>query len=315
MAQLGEFTQAGRIAFRQSVRVKKNEGIIIEDFGIASDKIFRPVVADFLANSTTYTQYQRIAEDLNRQSVLSGKKFLYFRTVQDYTSEVEFGNGITFDLELQGMKRVVVHDEKDKELATLAISPSELVSKQTKKFNFEYTMEKPGNFKFNLKAFDAFGRQQISTIRYLSVLPNKKDYLQPTTNPIKVDLASKFVVAYDSAKTKVGNGWNVRDNTAVFGNGKQYENDSDSKLSFFINASKPLKINVDAVYQSEVDYDFLKIGYVKDGKPVQDGVSGNGTVQQTFDIPVIGAIEFFIQFTADGGKTDVGVTLKSVTVA
>jgi hypothetical protein len=251
---------------------------------------------------------------------------LYFRTAQDLSSDASIGLGFTFDLEIQGMKKVVAYDENQKEIAAMNINVLDILKKQNKPFKFDYPVDKPKRVRFNLKAFDAFGRQQFTTYRSVRIVPNPKDFLTLTPNStVPVDFsAAKYAAQFDG-KIAPGDGWNLKEKYIV-GDGKQYQNNVDSKLSYFINSATPFKVAVNADYDTELDYDFLKVGYIKDGKVTQllitknkdtnadqEGISGKGTLYQTFDVPVTGPAEVFVQFLSDAGVTGVGATLNSVT--
>jgi hypothetical protein len=52
------------LGWRQSVRVNQNAGVLIEDLGVVSNRIFRPTQADIQPNTTVYSPYDRIAQAL-----------------------------------------------------------------------------------------------------------------------------------------------------------------------------------------------------------------------------------------------------------
>jgi hypothetical protein len=322
--QLGEYSQDFSIPWRQTIRTGKNKGKLIEDAGVKADIVVRPTIADILPNSTTYSQYERIAEELNKQARASGKDSMYFRTLQDLRSDVAMGSKITFDLEIQGISRVVAYDDRQKELSSLSIKQSERSKKQSTKFSFDHRLKIGTIAYLNLKAFDASNRQLFTTNRIVRIIPQSKSFLKLAAGvSTAVNLKGvPYAAQFDSSP---GNGWTFRSGRLTIGDGKQYLNDVDSSLIYFVNTAVPFKIAIDATYHTELDFDFFKVGYVKDGVTTQlltskvqdtdddqDGISGSGSLKQTFEIPAIGEVEIFVQFISDSLTTDVGATINSI---
>jgi hypothetical protein len=309
------------------VRSGKNDMKIIEDFGVQADIVVRPNTADLLPNSTTYSQYERIATELNRVAVLTGKNGLYFRIKRiDLFSTFELNEKIVFELETQGMKKIVAFDENNSPVATLELEVSEVSQKQTRIFSFDYSSGTARVAKFNIKAYDTNLNEQFSTYRYVQLVPNAKDHLVISENATTVNFENaKYLGIFNSIQTKSKNGWNLVNNTAVLGDGKQYSQNTDSRLSFFVNASFKFNVTIAASFQTEQDYDFLKIGYTigtnttqllksknsANGRE-QDGISGTGSINQSFEIRETGSVEVFVQFVSDISFNDVGASITSV---
>jgi hypothetical protein len=56
------------LGWRQSVRVRDNAGVLIEDLGVKADRIFRPTQADIQPDVKTYSPFDRIADALAGRS-------------------------------------------------------------------------------------------------------------------------------------------------------------------------------------------------------------------------------------------------------
>jgi hypothetical protein len=322
-AQLGSDEQSAGLAWRMGIRSGRNAGKLIEDFGVVADKIVRPYITDLLPNSTTYSQYERIATELNRVGGETGKNGLYFRINRvDLVSTFELGEKVEFDLEIQGMKKVAVFDERNTLVGELEVSDGELAQKQRRLLSFHYVPSIPSVGKFNIKSYDRNLKEQLSTFRYVQLVPKTADYLVITENRTIVNYENaKYFGIFNYIQTKARDGWNVSNGTAVVGDGKQYAGNTNSTLSFFVNSSSNFKVSISASYQTEEGYDFLKVGYrignnttqlLKSNEGEQDGISGTGSVNQVFDVPGAGPLEVFIQFIADGSVNLVGATVDKI---
>ena len=168
----------------------------------------------------------------------------------------------------------------------------------------------------------------MSTFRTIRFLPRATDLLKIAVNSnIVIDFKNqgKYFVNYDSKDVRDKKlGFNPTNKGMTIADGRQYVNSLTSTLTYFINALVPFKAVVKASYETEMDYDFLKIGYVKGGNTKQllssinsltgseqDGVSGKGNLMSEFKIPS-GKIEFFITFVSDRNANSVGVTVQAL---
>jgi hypothetical protein len=331
-AETGANSQDARVSWRQIVRVKKNAGKLIEDNGIEAEKIYRPVQADLQPNTSSNSQYDRIADDLSRQALLSGKKFMYFLTTPDLFTRGQLGVAASFDFELQGLRRVEITDENGVKRGELTVGPFDLLRRTQRQIRFAPGVTEPSLVQYNIKAFDALGRQQMNTFRSIRFFPNTVDFLQVRAGTSeKVAFGQvKYAAQFDSKPIREGKlGWNVVDGKLRLGDGQQYRDDVDTSITFFVNSALPtFKVAVKATYQTEVDYDFVQIGFVSRGQTTQfltsvnggsgarqDGISGQGVIDQTFTVTATGEVEVFIRFVSDGAVTDVGATIESLTIS
>jgi C-terminal processing protease CtpA/Prc len=74
-ARLPNARQDLRVAWRQSIRVKAKNNTLIEDNGITPDELYRLNELDLIPNTGVNSQYDRIADSLNRKALVSGRKF------------------------------------------------------------------------------------------------------------------------------------------------------------------------------------------------------------------------------------------------
>jgi hypothetical protein len=213
----------------------------------------------------------------------------------------------------------------------LNVNAWDLLKKQVRQIRFPSTATEPSITRYNIKAFDALGRQQITTYRTVRFLPSTINYLQimPGNNiPLDFKTLPKYAAQYDDKIIK-GLGWNLVNGTLRVGDGVQYKENVDTKISFFANTkATTVNIQVKATYESEENFDYLQIGFTKNsntthflrstnsetGTPV-DGVSGKGVIDQVFTAQVSGEFEIFARFISDGGVISVGATIESITVS
>jgi hypothetical protein len=322
--------QNARVGWRELIRVKKNNNVRIEDLGIAADKIFKPIQADLQPNTDSNSQYDRIAADLNRIAVTSGKKNLYFATNPAFVINGQLGDAASFDFDIRGLSRIEIIDENGSKKAELSVGASDLPKRQQRQIRFNPDIKEPTVVKYNIRAFDARGRQHMNTFRIVRFLPNSGDFLQIRADTVeKVAFGSaKYYAQFDAKNIREGKlGWNLVNGAYQVADGVQYQDNVESTLSYFVNSALPsFKVAVKASYETELDYDFIQIGYVRNGVTTQfltsvnqetsapqNGVSGKGVIDQTFTVTGTGTIEVFIRFISDAGVTDVGATIESIT--
>jgi hypothetical protein len=317
--ELGLWSSGARVSWRGARRFGKNDGKPIEDFGIKSDRIIRPVVQDFIPGSSTQTQFDYISAELEKESISSGKKYFQMRVLRELATDLQIGEAVTIDFELQGIKKVTVNFENEGVVASLDISNSELSRLQARQITFESSTTKSLDRKIEIKGYNLSNQLVFVAYRDIRFLPIVSDYLKiaPGKNVDLIAYQGNAVVQFDSL-TPQGEGWAKNGTSLQIGKGIQYVDSVDSMYSIFINSEAPFKLNVKAQVQTEEDYDFFLIGYKSPNNVTQllgdFGLSGNVLVDSSFDINTKGLIELFVKFKSDGAITDVGVTVASLSI-
>lgn len=179
--------------------------------------------------------------------------------------------------------------------------------------------------RINIRGLNESLHAAYSTWRELKLVPTKSDYLIISENTT-LDLTSKaiFKGLYEN-RNKRGLGWKEFGKKLRIGDGIGYENNVDSTMSFFLY-TKGFRVTFDAVYDTETGFDFLQAGYIQNGvithllktqsteyEDSSNGVTGNGTVQESFDLPS-GYIELFVRFVSDEEHRSLGATINSITI-
>ncbi|KAH6572524.1 hypothetical protein BASA62_003353 [Batrachochytrium salamandrivorans] len=111
---MGVFTD-GRLVLSQTIRTGLYNGQLIEDLGIKTDIVFRPKWSDLQPNSTTNSQYARIAESLASIGQKNGQSKLHF--VCEPFSFVKPIGGFSLDVETAGIEDFTVFQADGKTVA------------------------------------------------------------------------------------------------------------------------------------------------------------------------------------------------------
>jgi hypothetical protein len=310
-----------RVSWRGGRRFGRNDGKPIEDFGIQSERIIRPAVKDFLPGSTTQTQFDYIANELEKYSVWSGKKWMQFRVLNELEFDVQLGEPLNLDVELQGFKKVVVSFEGEKQVGNLDVNLLQVPRFQKIQLPLNAAVEKPAVKRLEILGYNLLNQVTFATFRQVRLLPKKADFIQMTAGSTLdlLALQSNAVFQVDAPGTE-GKGWNKNGTSIQIGDGVQYTNNIDSKISYFVNpSSTPYKLAIKAQYSTEEGYDYFYVGYkTKNGTTqlLPEGrVAGKGQIDSTFEFVATEPVEIFIQFITDPAVTDVGVTVNSLTLS
>jgi hypothetical protein len=253
--------QNARVSWRQLLRTKRNNGKLIEDAGIQAEpkNVFKPVLTDIQPTGSSVTQYDRIAQDLNRIAAETRKKDLYFATIPPVsTFEEQIGQPVSFVVDVQGMSRVIVSDEQGVTKRELNVRKDKLSTRQQLQVRFDSGITKPQIVRYNIKAFDSRGQEQMNTFRLYRFKPTQFSFLQVNVGSnaaIPFGNAS-YGVQYDEKRILDGNlGWNVVNETLQI---MQYTNGLDTTMTYFINSNLPeFRVFVKATYQTEEGFDYL----------------------------------------------------------
>jgi hypothetical protein len=257
---------------------------------------------------------------------------MYFQTTAAILVTAKIGDTLTFPLELQGLRRVQVTNPEGLIVGNLTVPILDQFRRTQRTIQVSQYVTTPVFLRYNIKAFDGFGRQQLSTVRVVRFVPSTTDFLQiNSVMSEKVQFGqSKYVAQYDSNLVHDGKmEAAVVDGKLRMGNGKGYNDNADTTVSLFVNSTLPsFKVALKATYQTEKDYDFLKFGFIAGGKTVhfltsvnsdsgaqQEGVSGKGVIDQSFLVAASGEVELFVRFVSDYTISEVGATIDSITIS
>jgi hypothetical protein len=297
---------------RQSVRVGSNEGKLIEDYGVVSDYIVRPLISDVFANNSK-SQWDRIAatlETLSRNAdPLSFKA--YPQEVVDMSLPM-----LKFDVSCMGIEKLLVSWDGGKNI--LSQNLDESIDSL-----FELNVQlngPPGYYRFLLNGFAKYDVERVRTYRTIRMIPAVDSFLTLPSNQL-LNLGRSDPAIFN-LQENLTSGWS---RNMQIGNFVQYDNDVNSKLSFFINSAPAVSLHFKADYRTEADYDYFRIGF-QDSTGIHDfiqnatnpaappGLSGNGSVNATFSFRPVGAFEVFFLFSSDAGTTSQGVRINEATL-
>ncbi|TPX61976.1 hypothetical protein SpCBS45565_g07129 [Spizellomyces sp. 'palustris'] len=313
-----------RIAWRQSIRVKKNAGKLIEDIGIISDAVIRPVPKDFVeADKGVLTQLDFIAQKLQQYGVSTRKNGLYFQSplnAQRFTTATQVG----FTYESQYLRYLELRNATDNVVGTALPSPN--IRRSTGYLNDTQTPRALGNFKYTIVGYDNDGKQVLKTKRVLSIVPDPSRFLNITNGTNYAYTTSEFLAfsGVYNTDTAPENGWVVQNNTITVGNGVQYANDVETLFTIFTKIATGTNATLTTSYsgktEAEVDYltVFARAVDTKGGGEEKELFKASGAANKTQTVSLggfTGNVEIGFRFNSDSGTTDVGITLQSISIA
>lgn len=321
---LPQYHQDMRVSWRQSVRIGKNKGKIIEDYGIGSNTVVRPQLSDVL-NKNSDTQWARIATKLEKLSVKRGLADVYFSASPQNIADVAVGTPVDFSISCSGIDSVSLNYVDGTRINThLAVGSWWNIKNTKKRSQFELianvNITSPGFHRFLITAKSLHGFDVVKTFRSIRFIPNPSFWITLSAIATQISTASISVTAFNQGSA-LENGWNMNGSVIQVGNGIQYVDNVNTKLSIFANAIKGTKsatFTISGNYDTEKDYDYFHIGYTDKtgshellltGGASVSGVSGKGVLDSTYTFKPQGAFEVYIQFIADGGSTARGVTI------
>lgn len=288
--QLPNSSQNFVVAWRQMLRIN---GTLIENRGVQSDYIVRPVVADLIHDATSNTQYDRIADTLIRHGIKTGQDKLYFQVEPQTEFDVAFGNPVTFTIDTKGYSSISLFDATGSLLATVDSDPTVRLKQ---KLEYEVERKEFSVERFNIKGFDAAGKVTFSTWRTIRFVPGPSEYLQYTQG-MTIDVKSKQK-HLGTFKT-IGQGWTNLENRWKMVDGMiNFENENSMRL--FVSSDKESRIKVRAQYNTQSSFDRFQIGFFQgpDVKIILFDVSGTGSVDKSFRLRA-GQLEVFFRFVSD----------------
>ncbi|KAH6565957.1 hypothetical protein BASA62_006954 [Batrachochytrium salamandrivorans] len=322
------YTNALTVGVTKTIRVGLYNGQEIEDLGVKADVVFRPQWSDLQPNSTTNSQYDRIAEHLARIGQENGQSKLHFVS-EPFEIEKPLGK-FSLDVEAAGIDVFTVLQDDGK---TVVAQQRVTIDKHKFSLPVSAAATTLGNSQITILG-KAAGKQVLKTIRSVRTIPTDDNYMKVDTPGFTFSGLSESVGLYQSSVTALADGWNNVNGSWMIGNGVKYANNVESSLEAFFTACVGTKINVglDVALDTEPEFDFLYLSVkssgnvedfllsskgVNDTTKTFDGVSGgNMTVKGIF--PFTTKSEKFsvaLKFVSDEALEFSGATIRSLTVA
>ncbi|KAL5035548.1 hypothetical protein RTP6_003226 [Batrachochytrium dendrobatidis] len=178
------------VGIRQSVRNGKYDGQLIEDTGIKSDIVVRANWSDLQPNSTTNTQYDRIADNLSRIGKTNGQADTMF-VAEPFSIEANMGE-FKLGAEVSGIEDITItSDDGKKVLATQKLTSDH------------------HNVTISSKSID---------LPYCSRCATDEQRVHIATTPFTFNGTSTSVGLFNNAETAPGDGWNLNNGKWIVGN-------------------------------------------------------------------------------------------------
>jgi hypothetical protein len=320
-----------RLSWRQSVRVEKHAGDLIEDDGILADyTLIRPILQDLIPGTISNSQYDYIADKLHDIGKKQMKNDLFFIAQPDFVFDAYLGTPVAFNLDLSGISKVQVFSNGTAIGIPLVLSNT---ARQQRQVRFDPGFNVAGLHNFQLAAYNSRGNVLFSSSRQIRFIPNPINYLKlQTSSKVELDMVNGKEMAQFDTNTDAGLGFVANGTTLQIGDGVSYTNNVITQRSYYIQSSAPFSVSIDMDYQIETGFDYFYFGYAQNKKVVQflseirnpdkpdrttiPAVSGKGSFNssQTFRVAASGTVELFVRFVSDGGVVDKGVLIRSITI-
>ncbi|KAH9264483.1 hypothetical protein BASA83_012015 [Batrachochytrium salamandrivorans] len=316
------------VGVTQVVRTGRYNGQDIENAGIKTDTVFRPQWSDLQPDSTTNTQYDRIAEHLARTGRKNGQSRLHFIS-EPFDIEKPLGK-FSLEVESAGIYEFIVFQADGKTVAS-----KQRRSHATKKQKFVIPVSAAGSALGNNRIIivgKTAGVQVVKTIRNVRFIPTNDKYMKISTREFIFAGTSDSVGLYKSPTTAPWNSWNNLKGPWMIGDGVRYIGNIDSSIDAFFTAPVGTEINIgiDVTLDTEPDCDFLYLSVKSsdgvedflirskssDGKKTFNGISGRGmTVRGTFPFTTKSKkFSVSLKFTSKWATAFAGATINSFTV-
>lgn len=283
-------------SWRQTVRVLKNQGKILEDIGVISDYIVRPTVKDLVAGSTE--QYLKISKLLKQSRAVISSVSLATSAV-----DLRIGARPGFLMKWENTDSIQFKVE-DEILETISVEPSTLN---------ERFVEFPSAINTN-----EFSNRKVQLLGHYKGQRVWKKIITLRVIPDHVEVASSYTVNPEKDLVITGeNGWNISGNELRINDGIQYQTNTSTEASFFATIRNPVSLKFKAKIKTEDKFDFFKVAVVSEGHTTylaKDLTGDLGRKDYSYDLtPYLGkSVEIRFIFESDNMENDEGVTLNSI---
>lgn len=250
-----EFQDIG-LSWRQTIRVGKNEGQVLEDIGVLSDMVVPNRIADLKMDSVA--QYGQITKALKKQAEKRSSININF-------SELEV---------IKGSKATINLKWKNTDKIRLMADGYEVMALNVARDNAAgMTLDIPEAVSGTL------GGKNLELIGSLSgrIAWKRKIYLRVIPQTINLDSGISMDFSNGHKLLLIGkNGWKSANGKLSIGDGTNYANFAQTEASLFLNlnsSNASLILDLDMI--SEENYDYFKILVRADGKETQlEKISG-----------------------------------------
>ena len=232
------FGQDMRVAWRQVVR---RNGLLVEDNGVASDYMVKPVIGDL--NGVVVSYFETIGNHLESIAKISGASFtscmsnvnLVYAT-PDTQSDVEVGSRVVFDCTFSFMTSLIliIDNFTGDEIVVGSLTTAKSIKSSSARLESFNVISLTGIDNYKIVGYLDY-RQVLITRRKIRYIPRKVDFLtleQGYTNII--NFTNSFTGIYN-IDTNNELGWNLKNDILVIQDGESYSNNVDSSVSFFID--------------------------------------------------------------------------------
>ncbi|XJO73058.1 hypothetical protein BDV3_004092 [Batrachochytrium dendrobatidis] len=290
------------------------------------DIVVRARWSDLQPNSTTNTQYDRIADNLSRIGKANGQADTMF-VAEPLTMEAYLGD-FKFGAEVSGIEDITITSDDGKKVFG------------TQKLTLDHhnaTISSPsiandiGTQRIAIIG-STKGKQIVKTYRTVRVVPTDEQRVHIATTPFTFNGKSTSVGLFNSAETAPGDGWNLNNGKWIVGNGTLYNNNVVTSFEVFMTApvGTQVSLNLDVNLDCEKEFDYLGLLTKSDNKETPlitttsrltgrliPGTSGQNTVVKGA-YPFTTTTENFsviLRFTSDRVTGFKGATINSFTAS
>ncbi|XJO77300.1 hypothetical protein BDV3_001897 [Batrachochytrium dendrobatidis] len=291
------------------------------------DIVVRARWSDLQPNSTTNTQYDRIADNLSRIGKANGQANTMF-VAEPFSMDANLGD-FKLDAEVSGIEDITITSDDGKKVFG------------TQKLTLDHhnvTITTPpisdgiGTQRITIIG-STKGKQIIKTYRTVRVVPTDEQRVHIATTPFTFNGKSTSVGLFNSAETAPVDGWSLHNGKWMVGNGTLYNNNVVTSLEVFMTApvGTHVNFNLDVNLDCETEFDYLGLLTKSDNKEtpilttvsrlvagrIIPGVSGRNTVVKGA-YPFTTTTENFsviLRFTSDVISGFKGATINSFTAS
>jgi hypothetical protein len=296
-------------AFRQSIRVGKHAGELIEDFGVQADALSLASVSDLYnsdenqlkiissrlsAESKNYNSWALI-KDADRKDVLLNQLPMINLSWGE-TSRIDYKyNGQTI-----GSANIAQNSS-----GTIIQAPSKIDTSSYLQGNFEML-----GFNVDQQVWRKVVNYRV--IPTALTLPNDQDFV------VNLNEQSANMAIYTDVQKELG--WNLGNDDLKIADGAHYVDDTHSEAAmFFTMPTNALKLNFNASVATEENYDYFTVIVASEGKEYTLlNVSGDKPMQAySYDLSKLAGkkVEIRFVFDSDGGGNATGVTVQNITLS
>lgn len=290
------------LSWRQTSRVGKHAGELIEDTGVLSDMIVPATMKDILNDSTH--QFKIISDQLVKMAPA------YRSSVEFKADNLELLADQKPTLFMKWTETTSIELRKNDELLKTIDIQSESSEGQQIDLSGVIDTSQLGIENLEVRGFFQGKRVWRRVLSFRIIPPTF--ILDP--KGLSINFNSPHPMAIYGQ-----NGWNVLNGSLKIHDGVHYLGNVKSDASLFVNLPVAIRLKFDAEIKTEADYDYFRVLVVTDGKEtfLEKGISGQHEMK-TFDYdlsPFAGKnVEIRFVFESDGFTEDVGVTLDNISI-